>query len=139
MAPGRDSIERPETREEISSLSAEQLKAATQRHTDAMMAQFGALRERLRREYRPTKLLRRHPVLAVALGGLAALFLLRIVRGRRRKAAEGRRRAAPPESPPEAFGRSFASSTARMLGSLLPGILFMGMSRRGRRGGGRGP
>lgn len=115
---------------ELRDLPAEELERRAHEHVAAMFDKLRAAGESARKSLRPAKFLGKRPLAVAVLGGLAGLFLMRLLFRRRAKAVvptQGMKA----ESAGHAFGRSFLSSVGGIAGKALPGVIFYGLARRG--------
>lgn len=123
---------------ELRGLPADELERRVHEHVAAMFDELRAAGESARKSLRPTKFLGKHPLAVAILGGVAGLFLTRLLFRRRAKGVvttQGMKT----ESVGRTFGRSFLSSVGGIAGKALPGVIFYGLARRGwGRGFGRG-
>jgi hypothetical protein len=117
----------------------EELEQRARRHLDGLFGEVRGAGDYLRTEWRPLRLIRKHPVAAAAVIGVAGLALARLVRGSRRApgaAAAGATRAA--ESLGRTVGRSLLAGLAGSAATLLP-ELVLALLRRGGSGRPGGP
>ena len=121
----------------LCSLPPEELEQRARRHLDGLFGEIRGAGDYLRTEWHPLRLIRKHPVAAAAVVGVAGLALARLVRGSRRTpgAAAGAARAA--ESLGHTVGRSLLAGLAGSAATLLPELVLALLRRdgHGRRGG----
>lgn len=118
----------------LCSLPPQELEQRARQHLDGLFGEVRGAGEYLRTEWHPLRLIRKHPVVTVAVVGVAGLALARLLRGSRRApgaAAAGATRAA--ESLGRTFGRSLLAGLAGSAATLLPEA-----ARALLRGGGHG-
>jgi hypothetical protein len=123
----------------LCSLPPQELEQQARRHLDGFFGEVRGAGEYLRTEWHPLRLIRKHPVAAAAVFGVAGLALAHLVRGSRRAsgaAAAGATRAA--ESLGRTFGRSLLAGLAGSAATLLP-ELVLALLRRGASGRPGGP
>ena len=132
----------------LCSLPPEELEQRARRHLDGLFGEVRGAGEYLRTEWHPLRLIRKHPVAAAAVVGVAGLALARLVRGPVRPpvlggsrrasgaAAAGATRAA--ESLGRTVGRSLLAGLAGSAATLLP-ELVLAFLRRGGSGRPGGP
>ena len=116
----------------LCSLPPEELEQRARRHLDGLFGEVRGAGEYLRTECHPLRLIRKHPVVTVAVIGVAGLVLARLVRGSRRApgaAAAGTTRAA--ESLGRTFGRSLLAGLAGSAATLLPELVLALLRRNG--------
>jgi len=116
----------------LCSLPPEELEQRARRHLDGLFGEVRGAGEYLRTECHPLRLIRKHPVVTVAVIGVAGLTLARLVRGSRRSpgaAAAGATRAA--ESLGRTFGRSLLAGLAGSAATLLPELVLALLRRDG--------
>jgi hypothetical protein len=122
----------------LCSLPPEELEQMARRHVDGLFGEIRGAGEYLRTECHPLRIIRNHPVVTVAVIGVAGLALARLVRGSRRTpgAAAGATGAA--ESLGHTVGRSLLAGLAGSAATLLPEAV-LALLRRGGHGWRGGP
>jgi hypothetical protein len=106
-------------------LPPEELERRARLHVDGFFGETCAAAERLRTEFDPLNLVRKHPVAAAAAIGVAGFVVARWVRGSRRApGGAAARPAGPPESVGRTFSRSLLAALAGAAATALPELLL---------------
>ena len=135
-----------EKQSDLTRLPGGQLSLLAQQHLDAFFRELRGVGGELQKRLRPLSIARRHPWMALAVGGMLSLAAMRLLRKRISRAAASAPSTGKPaggvagkgEGVARTFGRSLLSGAARTAGRALPGMLLWGISRRGQGGRQRG-
>lgn len=127
-----------EKQSDLTRLPAGELSLLAQRHVDAFFGELRGIGGELQKRLRPMNVARRHPWMALAVGGILGLVAMRLLRKRIRRVAASAPSTGKPEGVARTFGRSLLSGVARTAGRALPGMLVWGISQRGQGGRQRG-
>jgi ABC-type Fe3+ transport system permease subunit len=109
----------------LSEMAPGELERLAHGHVDRMLADIQAAGARIKADYHPLAIARRHPVAAVAAAGAAGLLLVRLLRSSQRGAgASLPQGGAASQSLNRTFANSLLSAIAGAAGRALPGLVL---------------
>jgi len=135
MSDGKYDPRPGDSLEELRRLPRGEVERRAREHVQGLREEMTGLKDHVEKNFHPTVIARKHPLLITGMGAALGYLFLRKLRRKPQPRVEKTPVPDKPMSAKREFRRSFLSGLARVAGSAIPAVLVWGIKRRA--GGGR--